>query len=315
MLLPVILFLTLAGLLAFGRALLCHCCARRELSEGWEEARVEASGNAVWQEAYRAGRAWLAHRESEEIEVQSEDGFLLHGLLIPHIAPRATVILFHGWRSSWEHDFTAVLPFLYAQRLQCLLVDERAQGDSEGRWITFGVRERLDVPVWVDYAAKRFGARHPIFLQGISMGAAAVLMASDTRFSGNVRGIVADCAFTSPREIVSKVWRDRTPFPAHFAVWLLDKYARLFADFSLSERSTTQALAKAEYPVLFLHGTADKFVPCYMTKQSFEACRSEKTLLLVEGADHGMSYLVDRPRVEAAYKEFINRHLNDESGS
>lgn len=303
-------FLLLAALVIFGWAMLRYTCGRRDLPEGWEEKRVEQSGNAVWQEAYRAGRDWLAHRETEEVEVQSEDGFLLHGLLLPHVAPRATVILFPGWRSSWEMDFTCILPFLYAQRLQCLLIDERAQGDSEGRFITYGVRERLDVPMWVDYIAGRFGREHPIFLQGLSMGATVVLMASSTHFDANVRGIVADCGFVSPHEIISKVWRDRTPFPAHFAVWWLDKFTRLFADFGLKEYSTTEALKKTEYPVLFLHGTRDGFVPSYMTRQAYEACAGEKTLLLVEGATHGMSYLVDRPRVEAAYKEFIDAHLN-----
>ena len=310
MLIPALLFLLLLLLALFGWVMLYYICARRDLPEGWEEERILSSGNAVWQEAYQTGRAWLERHESEEVEVQSDDGFLLHGLLIPHVAPRATVILFHGWRSSWEMDFTCILPFMYEQRLQMLLVDERAQGDSEGRYITFGVRERLDVPVWVDYVANRFGPKHPIFLQGLSMGATVVLMASSTHFNANVRGILADCGFTSPHEIISGIWRNRTPFPAHFAMWWLDLYTRLFADFKLKEYSTTEALAKTEYPVMFLHGTADKFVPSYMTKQSYEACASEKTLLLVDGATHGMSYLIDRPGVEAAYKAFIDKHLS-----
>ncbi len=299
----------LAWLLVFGWSLLRRCCARKERAADWEEKKVAESGDAVWQEAFRAGRAFLANHETEDIEVQSEDGFLLHGVLLPHIAPRATVILFHGWRSSWELDFTCVLPFLHAQRLQCLLVDQRAQGDSEGRWITYGVREKLDVPVWVDYIAKRFGAEHPIFLQGLSMGATTVMMASDIRFSGNVRGIVADCGFTSPLEIIAKVWRDRTPFPSHFAMWFLDQYTRQFADFSLSACDTRETLAKTAYPVLLIHGTADRLVPSYMSKQNCEACAGEKTLLLVEGADHAMSYLVDRTRVEAAYRAFVDGHL------
>ncbi len=309
MLLWLILFLLPAALFAFGWAMLRYTCARRDLPEGWEEKRVEQSGNAAWQEAYRAGREWLARHETEELEVQSDDGWVLHGLLVPHIAPRATVILFHGWRSSWEMDFTCVLPFLYSLGLQFILVDERAQGDSEGRYITYGVRERLDVPVWVGYAAERFGREHPIFLQGISMGATVVMMASAMRFDANVRGIVADCGFTSPHEIISKVWRDRTPFPAHFAVWLLNLYTRQFADFGLKDCDTVQELAKTKYPVLLIHGTRDGFVPSYMTRQNCEACAGEKTMLLVEGATHGMSYLVDRPRVEAAYREFIEAHL------
>ena len=304
-----IAFVILLALLLLGFYVLREACARKDLPDGWEEKRIAASGNALWQEMAQKGRDWLARHETEELEVQSEDGYLLHGLLVPHVNPRATVLLFSGWRSSWEMDFTCILPFLHAQRLQCLLVDERAQGDSEGRWITFGIRERLDVPVWVDYAAQRFGKDHPLLLQGLSMGATVVLMASSTRFDANVRGVVADCGFTSPHAIISKVWRDRTHLPSHLAMWVLDKYTRLFADFGLKEYSTIEALRKTDYPVLFLHGTKDGFVPCEMTKQNYEACKSEKMLILVEGATHGMSYLADRTRVEAASLEFLNKHV------
>ncbi len=300
--------LTLAVLL-FGFILLRETCVRRDLPEGWEQKRIAESGNAVWQRMAQDGREWLAHQETEELEVQSEDGFLLHGLLLPHINPRATVLLFSGWRSSWEMDFTCILPFLHAQRLQCILVDERAQGDSEGRYITFGIRERLDVPVWVDYAAQRFGKDHPLLLQGLSMGATVVLMASAVHFNANVCGILADCGFTSPRAIIAKVFRDRTHLPPRFAVWLLDKYTSFFADFHLDEYSTLTAMKKTEYPILFLHGIEDSFVPCEMTRQNYEACRSEKTMLLVEGATHGMSYLAARERVEAAYIGFLNKHV------
>ena len=141
------------------------------------------------------------------------------------------------------------------------------------------------------------------------MGATVVLMASSTHFVANVRGIIADCGFTSPEEIIGKVLRDRTHLPPYPMLWLLDLYTRLFADFRLKEYSTVEALRRSNYPVLFLHGTKDGFVPVEMTKRNYDACRSEKTLLLVEGATHGMSYLAERERVEAAYIEFLNRHL------
>lgn len=305
------LILLLVALLVYGFLLLHYSCARRDRPEGWEDRRVADSGNEAWQKAWHAGGDWLERQEVEDIEAQSDDGFVLHALLVPHIAPRATVLLFHGWHSSAEMDFLCLLPFLHSIGLQCLLIDERAQGDSEGRYMTFGAREKTDVPVWVDYAANRFGKEHPLFLHGLSMGAAVVLMASDVKLGGNVRGIVADCGFTTPYEVVSAVWRNKTPLPSHFSMWLLDWYTRLFADFSLKECSSIDALRKTEYPVLFIHGTADKFVPSYMTKRMYDACRSEKTLLLVDGAGHCMSYLTDRAQYEATYRTFIEKHLQE----
>ena len=301
-LLPLLLFL-------FGDSLLRFACARRELPEGWEEEWIAEKGGDAWRDAARAGREWLARRETEEAEVQSEDGFLLHALLVPHVAPRATAILFHGWRSSWELDFLPALPFLYSLGLQLLLVDERAQGDSEGQWITLGVRERADVSTWTEYVAGRFGEKHPIFLMGSSMGAAAVLLAAADPLAGSVRGIVADSGYVSPYEAASTIWRNRTPFPARFAMWLLDRFARLFAGFDLRGADASEALGKTERAVLFLHGTRDATVPSYFSKRACEACGSEATLVLVEGAGHCMSYLTDRERVEAALRAFVDKRL------
>lgn len=310
-LIPLLLIAAVAG---GALALLNYCCARRDLEEGWEDRRVEASGDEKWRAAWKAGREWLDRQETEDITVQSEDGFVLHALLVPHIYPAATVLLFHGWHSSAELDFLCLLPFLHSLRLQCLLIDERAQGDSEGQYTTFGVRERLDVPVWADYIAQRFGREHPVLLHGLSMGASVVLMASDMHFDANVRGIVADCGFTSPYEVVSAVWRNKTPLPSHMAVWLLDCCTRLFAGFSLRECSAPDALEKTGLPVLFIHGTGDKFVPSYMTKQMYDVCKSSKTLLMVEGAGHCMSYLADRAGYEEAYRLFAEKCLGKRLG-
>ena len=72
------------------------------------------------------------------------------------------------------------------------------------------------------------------------------------------------------------------------------------------------AVAHANYPVLFIHGKADTFVPCEMSQQAYDACTSEKELVLVENAEHGRSFLVDRPRVQAALEHFLESHLPKE---
>ncbi len=302
-------FLLLCALAAAGFFVLHAACARWEPSADWEERYLEKNGTDTQLEAFRAGRDWLSRQETEEIEVQSEDGFILHALLVPHIAPRATLLLFHGWRSSWELDFMAALPFLHGLGLQLLLVDQRAQGDSEGDWITLGVRERTDVPVWADYIAQRFGKEHPVFLCGSSMGAETVLLAADYGFSANIRGIVADSAAVSPYALSLRLWYDRPLFPAHLAAWLLYGFARVFIGFDLFSRSVPQALSACSCPVLFLHGSADSRIPVRQAQQCCEACRSGAELVLIEGAEHCMAYDTDKAKVEEALQSFFDRHI------
>jgi fermentation-respiration switch protein FrsA (DUF1100 family) len=57
------------------------------------------------------------------------------------------------------------------------------------------------------------------------------------------------------------------------------------------------------------HGRADDFVPCAMTEEAFEACTGDKTLHLVEGAGHGLSFLVDKAGYAAAVRSTLIKAL------
>ena len=195
-------------------------------------------------------------------------------------------------------------------------MDERAHGESEGTYITFGVRERHDVATWAAYAAMHFGPAHPLILDGLSMGAATVLMASELALPASVRGIIADCGFSSPYAIMKSVLHWRCPWLVSGPLLALTGvFTRLFGGFGLREVSATEAVAHTKLPILFIHGTGDPFVPCSMSQAAYDACTGEKRLILVEGAGHGQSYLVDRPRVQAAVREFLTDYVLQEAST
>ena len=248
----------------------------------------------------------LAGIPAEDLYITSFDGLRLHGRLLPLEDPRATILMFHGYHSFADVDFGCAVPLLREMGYQLLLVDERAHQGSEGKYITYGVRERRDVQSWAQAMADRLGPEHPLYLQGISMGASTVLMASDQAFPKSVRGIVADCGFTSPAEIVRLVMPTlkAPPFPM---LYLTELWCRILAGFSLWGYSTERALAQCRLPVLFVHGRDDRLIPWRMTQRSYEACASEKTVLYVDGAGHGESFLVDRPACEQALREFFRK--------
>lgn len=186
-----------------------------------------------------------------------------------------------------------------------LLVDQRAHGESEGKYLTFGVNERFDCLSWASYAAERFGNDVKIYLYGISMGASTVLMASALPLPKSVSGIVADCGYTSPKDIIFSVLRDHhVPAAPVYAVARLG--AKLFCGFDLDSASAPDALSRSHIPVLFIHGDDDRFVPCRMSRENFEASAAEhKKLLIVHNAGHGLSYMLDRPAYLSALHEFL----------
>ena len=295
--LPVLLLLLLV---LAGFALLHVACGR------YDPPVTESAG-------LEETRAWVERHEAdaEDIVIQSTDGFTLHALFIPSVAERATLLLFHSWHSSWELDFGPALPFLYAQGVQLLLVDERAQGESEGQWITLGAREQEDAAAWASYLAERFGAGHPLLLYGAGMGATAVLAASVRRLPGNVRGIAAERPALSPYEMVSRAWKKRTGIPPSFPVWLLDLYTRLFAGFSLWEADAERAVAKTRYPVLLLDRAEDGLVTTSAAQRLYEACAGKKSLCLPKGAQPGANLLAAEPEAQEAFRVFLKLCLED----
>lgn len=283
---------------------------RRPVDDMWDEALVKKNNyESLWDDI-RRGRDWMNARGSTELELMSFDGKKLRGVLIPREDARGTIIFFHGWRSSWKLDFSAKLEYFNSLGLNIIMVDERAHGLSEGRYICFGAQERHDVLSWATYAAQLFGEEQPVFLSGVSMGSSAVLMAASFDFPAGVRGIIADCGFVRPYDIMECVMKKIGRFfPYKAALWLLNIFTHLFAGYGLRDCSTTQALESTRLPVLFIHGTADSFVPWEMSQRGYDACAGEKELILVDGADHALSWYVDPQRYKAAVEAFINRHL------
>ena len=188
-----------------------------------------------------------------------------------------------------------------------LLVDQRSHGQSSGGTITFGIKERRDVLSWLNYVNERVGTNTPAFLWGISMGAATVLMAADQKLPGNVAGILADCPYSSPKAIIKKVCEEDLHLSATFMYPFIRLSARLFGGFNLEESSAPEAVKSTHIPILLIHGEADFFVPCRMSREIKEACPSI-TLLTVPEAGHGLAYMVAPDKYKEAVRSFINLH-------
>ncbi len=309
----VLIVLVLLCLLLFlaGYFLLDFTCGRRKPVDAWDEQVIHDRGWDYFKADILAGKAWLEGQKQEPMEIRSFDGLRLRAVFVPNPEAKGTLLLFHGWRSSWKTDFTVALPFYYSLGLNLLLADQRSQNSSEGRYMTYGIREQKDVASWADHMAEKLGKDHPLFLGGLSMGAATVLMASDLEYAGNVRGVLADCGFTSPWAIIRKVAGRTKAIPLDASSALLNIFTRCFAGFDMKEKSAAEALSRTKLPVLLIHGLADDFVPADMSRENYAACRSEKELVLVEGAGHGLSYVVEPERVKAAIGAFIRKHLAD----
>ena len=257
----------------------------------------------------------LRSQPIETVTVDTHDGIRLVGHWYPHPTPKRVLIAMHGWRSSWDHDFGMISPFWHDSECSVLYPDQRAQNNSEGEFMGFGILERYDCLDWIRWVVEHCGKDIPIYLCGISMGATSVMMASALEMPPSVKGIIADSGYTSLHEIWKHVVKDNL----HLSYGLRGHHANGLCKKKISigskDYSTTQALKDSHRPVLFIHGTADNFVPVEMTYENYLACKPPKRLLIVPGADHGMSYVVDKDRYEAAARQFWLEYDNRDFGT
>lgn len=245
-----------------------------------------------------------------DVYVKSYDGLKLHGYYY-HVSDDSPLeIDFHGYKGQAFRDFSGGALMAINSGFNLLLVEHRAHGYSEGHTISFGIKERRDVETWVNYAnAYLLKNNKKIILTGISMGASTVLMASNIPMD-NVKGIIADCPYSSPKEIILNTIKNMKINEKAFSPFV-DMSAFIFGHFKMNDSTAIKSVKDAKYPILLIHGEKDSFVPYSMSEQ-IKSANENIEFYSFKDADHGLSYLVDTNRYMEIVNNFIDKILYKE---
>ena len=254
---------------------------------------------------------WIKYARAlphKEVSIRSFDGLTLRGTYFEFEKGLPIDILFHGYHGCAEQDLSGGV--YRCQRLghNVLIVDHRASGKSEGHVITFGINESRDAVAWIRYVLENIDPNAQILLGGISMGAATVMMASAMDIPENVKGTVADCGYTSAKDIIKKVIRDM-----HLPDNLLYPFVRLgailFGNFDPDSNSPISSMPNCRVPVIFFHGDEDAFVPQSMSEENHSACAAPKHLVITPKAGHGLCFPVDVDTYVREIETFFEPYL------
>lgn len=284
------------------------------------ERTVKMAGTdwSQYKEMLTTRKRFMLKQKREDVYIQSFDNLKLHGVYFPAIDKGANssdekssgakklVICLHGYTSQSMQDFTGLTDYYFRNGFAMLQPDARAHGTSEGKYIGFGCLDRKDLIRWIDWVIDYCGADTEIYLHGISMGGATVLMASGMELPTQVKGIVSDCAFTSPKEVFTHVLKTMYHLPAFPLIPAANIVNKIFAGYGTDECNARREVAKAKLPILFIHGGKDTFVPARMCQELYQSCASAKKILLIEEAAHGESYYKDTAEYEAALDDFYS---------
>ncbi len=266
-----------------------------------------------WEE-YKKGIAprkeYLLAQPHEHVTIETDDGLTLHGDFFFAENSNRIAILHHGYTSS-AMSSASFASYLHKQGISCLLVDNRAHGESKGQYIGFGILDRYDCLEWIEYVNARFGENTQILLYGVSMGGTTVLMAAGMEdCPDNVKLVIADCAFTSPYDVFSHILKRDYKMPKFPVMNINDIICRKKAGYGFKDYSTLDAVKTAKCPILFVHGSEDNFVPTWMSQKNYDTCKTEKALLMVENAGHGASYYENPELYESKAGEFLSKYFN-----
>ena len=252
---------------------------------------------------------FMMSQAHEDVYQTSFDDLKLHATYFPAITQsegkKKVAICFHGYTSKGLSDYIGLSDYYFRNGYALLLPDARAHGESEGTYIGFGCLDRKDVMVWIKWVISEIGPDVEIMLHGTSMGGATVLMASGLELPPQVKGIISDCAFTSPKEVFTHVLNSMYHLPAFPAIPGADIFNKKLAGYGMDECNAKREVRKAKVPILFIHGSGDTFVPCRMCHEIYDYCAAPKKKLIVEGAAHAESYYKDTKAYEQAMDEFI----------
>jgi fermentation-respiration switch protein FrsA (DUF1100 family) len=244
----------------------------------------------------------------EDVSITSHDGLKLTGRYY-HVSDGAPLeIQCHGYKGNPFVDFAGAWSIAKAAGRNVLLINQRCHGGSEGHTITFGVLEREDVLAWIAYANNRFG-QIPILLNGVSMGAATVLMVAGLDLPDNVKAIIADCPYDAPSNIIKKVLGQDMGMPVKLVYPLIRLGGILYGRFNLNADSPVEAVKRSKLPILLIHGDDDRFVPHPMSCNIAAAAPETIAFYTISGAAHAMNYVTDPEGYTAIVTAFTERCL------
>lgn len=241
----------------------------------------------------------------QEMKLTSRDGLELVADFLEGTNPKETVILVHGYRSDGAGDWCAISEIYKRRGCYILIVEDRAHGRSQGRYIGFSELDRFDVQMWCEKIAQLYPTT-TIYLHGMSMGGATVLHAANMRLPSQVRGIISDCGFNSIIEVTRHLMKTQFHipyFPIGYVAWM---FARMIAGVSFNKSDGVRSISESHLPLLQIVGSEDRYVPIETVQRIAKSCKTYHDEIIVDGAGHAASYMI----AEKAYEQKVNEFLD-----
>ncbi len=270
----------------------------------WQQVDSLYPGMLQWRDSLIAAHAL------RDTMLLATDGTRLHAYYVRAAKPTArTALLVHGYTDNAVRMLPLGRMYLDSLGMNILVPDLRNAGHSGGDHFQMGWFDRLDVRRWVDVAPRLFSDSVRIVVHGVSMGAATTMMLSgDADVPASVKAYVEDCGYTSVHDQFTKELAERFHLPEFPIIPAASALCQLRYGWNFNEASALRQVSRCHKPMLFIHGTADKFVPTSMVYPLYRAKPAPKALWLAPGAPHARSYHLYPAEYTARVRNFMHAY-------
>jgi fermentation-respiration switch protein FrsA (DUF1100 family) len=239
-------------------------------------------------------RAWRPQEERsfdgslEPVVFPAADGLRIAGWFLKHPTPQGTLILLHGFGSN-HLELVPLAYDLFLTDFQCLLIDLRGHGASEGTATTLGLYEKYDVMGAVEYLCTRpdVDPMH-IGVWGESMGASTAILAAAEE--ARIRAVVADSSFATLESALDQGFRVFAQLPPRLfrkpTIWFAERFAKA----RVEHVKPVEVVARiAPRPVLIVHCALDSLIDVQDAYRLFQAAREPRDIWIVPNLGHAQA--------------------------
>ena len=98
----------------------------------------------------------------------------------------------------------------------------------------------------------------------------------DTQLPLQVKGIIADCGYSSGWEQIGHVLGSSCHMPSFPMLYMYNSVCRIVGGYNLKDIRPIDSVTRSRVPVLFIHGDADNYVPTTMVYKLYNAAAKAK---------------------------------------
>lgn len=294
-----LILVVLAGYLLLVRITFRKALGRKNLSK-----RLDSKSKLINQ--YDIDLCWWDKYKFTELTIASEDGLKLKGHFYQSGVDK-TALLIHGYGSDYR-EMQKYAKMFISMGYNVLVVENRAHGKSEGSMIGMGWFDKEDVLAWINVLVEK-DPKCKIVLFGVSMGGTAVCMTAGLNLPSNVVCGISDCAFANVYDQIQYVFMKKESKLKKHILSTFYKYMKRVYYFDMKNADAMISLQTCKIPMMFIHGKDDDYVPVENAmKLAGKIPDFRKSVYLVDGAGHALSYVVNPMRYEFKVREFLKKY-------